>query len=156
MPRVERIQERMRANDQIGAGNGARRYFEWLLKQTALNTNALVPVENWRRGMVSDLEPHVRRRMLGVVKDKEYVTKLKDAFTGLEKAALFGNLLSHDNILAEQLSVDEVNEFFVAVTTLHRLVECPGGDTPLRYVREVREYRCRNPKCGSPIRLATN
>jgi hypothetical protein len=90
-----------------------------------------------------------------LVKDKGYVTKLEDAFTELEKTAIFGNLLSHHNILAEQLSLEEVREFFTAVRGIHGLVECPSCGTALRYVRDVREYRCADPKCVSPLRLAT-
>ena len=35
LPRIELIERRIQANDKTGAGNEARQYLEWLLKQTA-------------------------------------------------------------------------------------------------------------------------
>ncbi len=156
MPRLERIQERLAASDKTGAANLTRQYLEWLLKIMALNTNAPVPIGNWLSGTVRDLEPHSRKRILALVQDKEYAARLEHAFQELEKTAIFGNLLSHDNPLTEQLSIAEAADFYSAVHAVHQLVCCPQCETMLEYVRDVKEYRCTNFKCDSPLVLSTN
>jgi hypothetical protein len=155
MPRLERIEDRLAANDKTGAANLSRQYLEWLLKRMALNSNAPVPIGNWLSGTVRDLEPHSRKRITALVSDKGFVARFELAFQELGKTGIFGNLLSHDNPLADQVSIAEVARFYSAIRALHELVCCPSCETPLEYVRDVNEYRCTNARCKSPTILAT-
>jgi hypothetical protein len=155
MPRIEEIEYRLQANDKIAAGNETRTYLEWLLKKIALATNASVPAVNWQSGTVGDLEPSVRGRMRSLIADSTYVALLEAAFSNLEKTVIFGNLLSHDNVLADQISLAEVHDFFQAVRELHHGVSCSSCGILLTYVKDVREYRCRNKRCKTPLILPT-
>jgi recombinational DNA repair ATPase RecF len=155
MPRIERIEERLAACDKTGAANLSRQYLEWGLKGMAINSNAPVPVANWQSGTVRDLEPHSRKRITSLISDKDYVSRLEAAFQELEKTVIFGNLLSHDNPLADQVVIAEVTRFYTAIRELHRLVSCPACETLLEYVKDAKEYRCTNARCKSPKIVAT-
>ena len=87
--------------------------------------------------------------------DPGYSGQIAAAFSALERTTIFGNLTSHDNILADQLSIAEVADFFQAVRSLHSLVSCPSCDTALQYVKETREYRCVNARCSTHRVLRT-
>ena len=156
MPQVDRIRRRLEAGDKESAGSECRQYLEWLLKQMALNTNTPVPVNDWRRPTVGSLQPHVRRRIVSLVSDKAFADQLQNAFNHLEKTVIFGNLFSHDNILADQVSLAEVGEFFEAAGAIHRMVACADCGSLLTYVREARQLCCSARRCASPTRVPTN
>jgi recombinational DNA repair ATPase RecF len=150
MPRRERIEDRLAANDKTGAANLSRQYLEWLLKRMALSSNAPVPVVNWQSGTVRDLEPHCRKRIAALVSDKGFLAGFESAIEELEKTVIFGNLLSHDNPLADQVAIAEVARFYSATRALHDYVCCRTCETTLEYVRDANEYRCTNSKCKTP------
>jgi len=154
-PRWERIQEKIVLGDKPGAGNGGRQYLEWLLKQICDITNAPVPVKNWQKGMVSDLLPHTKKRIETLVKDEPYKKKVSLAFTELERTTILGNLLSHDNPLADSLSIEEVKSFCDCVHELHEVFLCPSCGCFINYYRDLKILRCSNASCQNPVEVKT-
>lgn len=154
-PRWEKIQEKITSGDKTGAGTDGRQYLEWLLKKICDVTNAPVPVNNWDRGTVGDLFAHARRRMDELVKDESYKGKISSAFTELEKTIIFGNLLSHDNRLADEVSMDEVKNFCGCVQQLHELFLCSNCKNFISYFRELNILRCQNQNCPDPMEFKT-
>jgi hypothetical protein len=154
-PRWEKIQEKIASGDKTGAGNDGRQYLEWLLKKICDVTNAPVPVNNWDRGTVSDLFAHARRRMDDLVKDQSYKGKISSAFTELEKTIIFGNILSHDNSLADEVSIDEVKNFCGRVHELHEVFLCHNCEDFISYFPDLKILRCLNQNCSNPIEFKT-
>lgn len=156
LPRIDNIKNKLRVNDKTGAANDSRQYLEWILKQIILGTNAPIPIGNWLGGTVKDLEPHAKKRLLSLVDDNDYIKMVKEAFDQLERTVPFGNLLSHDNILAEQVSIVEVETFFKSVVAVHLVVSCQECGAVLKYFRDTKEYRCPNTRCSNPSLMRTN
>lgn len=154
-PRIDRIRRKIDNNDKTGAGNDARQYLEWTLKQIIQGTNAPVPINNWLEGTVQALQPHAKKRFASLVIDDAYVESVQFAFGQLEKTVLFANLLSHDNVLAAQVSIVEVAAFFDAVLGIHALVSCQKCSATLKYFRDLKEYRCPNTRCESSLVWST-
>ncbi len=152
-PRWERIQEKIASGDKNGAGNEGRRYLEWILKRICEVMNASVPVTNWEKGMVSDLLPHAKDRITILVKDASYKKKVEDTFTELERTTILGNILSHDNPLADKVSMDEVDRFCKCVEKLHKAFLCPNCEHFIGYFPELKIIRCSNTKCENPIEV---
>ncbi len=154
-PRWERIQEKIESGDKTGAGNEGRQYLEWLLKKICDVTNARVPVNNWDSGTIGDLFPHARKRIDELVKDDSYKEKVSSAFTELEKTIILGNLLSHDNILADNVSMDEVKNYCGCVQELHELFLCSNCKNFISYFRELNILRCPNQNCQDSMEFKT-
>ncbi len=115
--------------------------------------NASVPVTNWEKGMVSDLLPHAKDRITTLVKDASYKKKVEDTFTELERTTILGNILSHDNPLADKVSMDEVDRFCKCVEKLHKAFLCPNCEHFIGYFPELKIIRCSNTKCENPIEV---
>jgi hypothetical protein len=154
-PRWERIQEKLGSGDKRGAGNEGRQYLEWLLKQVCSATNAPVPINNWQKGMVSDLFPHAKKRILDLVKDESYKEKISNAFTELERTTILGNLLSHDNPLIDKVSIHEVKEFCNRVHELHSIFLCQSCGYFVGYFQKLNILRCPNERCENPLEIKT-
>ncbi|MCG2735373.1 MAG: AAA family ATPase [Candidatus Methanoperedenaceae archaeon] len=154
-PRWEKILEKITSGDKNSAGNEGRQYLEWLLKKICVVTNATVPVNNWDSGTVGDLFAHARRRVDELVKDESYKGKISNAFTELEKTIILGNLLSHDNKLADEVSIDEVKNFCFRVHELYEVFLCPNCDDFIGYFRDLKILRCPNQNCSDPIEFKT-
>jgi len=153
--RWERIQEKIDSGDKGGAGNEGRKYLEWLLKQICKVTNAPVPVNNWEGGMVSGILPHAKKRLNRLIKEDEFKAKISKAFQDLETTISRGNLLSHDDMLAEELSIEEVKRFCESVYSLHNAFLCPTCGHFVGYYPELKIIRCPNTRCETPMEVKT-
>lgn len=154
-PRWEKIQEKITAGDKTGAGGDGREYLEWVLKRICKITNAPVPVNNWDSGMVGDLLPHAKKRIESLIREEEFTARILEAFQSLESTIIMGNLLSHDNILAEEVSIEEVDRFCHSVHNVHTLFLCPSCEHFIAYSHDFKIMRCSNPGCRDPIEVKT-
>ena len=141
-PRWEIVEERLKDRDKVSAAAHARRNLEWILLQMAITTLTKVAINPSGRYVVADLYQDFKRRIRKLVPkifaDNEIV------FIQLEADGLFGNLLIHNNIKAENTSIEEVRAFAKAVKALHDLVTCESGQF-LQYHQTARVMKCR---CG--------
>ena len=153
--RWERIQEKINSDDKPGAGNDGRQYLEWLLKHICEVTNAPVPVNNWEGEMVSGILPHAKKRLKRLIKEDEFKAKISKAFQDLETTISMGNLLSHNNILAEEVSIEEVKRFCESVHSLHTAFLCPTCGHFVGYYPELKIIRCPNTRCENPMEVKT-
>ena len=151
----ERIQEKIDSGDKPGAGNGGRQYLEWLLKHICKVTNAPVPVNDWQGGMVNGILPHAEKRLKNLIKEDEFKEKISKAFKDLETTIIMGNLLSHNNVLAEEVSIEEVKTFCESVHSLHNAFLCPTCGHFVNYYYELKIIRCPNTKCETPLEVKT-
>jgi hypothetical protein len=154
-PKWSKIQEKLANGEKASAGNAGRTYLEWIFKRICEITNASVPVINWESGLVSDLFPHARKRLKSLIVDNSYKEYVNQAFSDLERTVIMGNILSHNNPLANKSSIDEVRRFCDSVHALHLLIQCPNCGQSMKYYKELKIFRCGNTKCDTPLELRT-
>ncbi len=105
--------------------------------------------------MVSGILPHAKKRLKRLIKEDEFKAKIYKAFQDLETTLIMGNLLSHNNMLAGKVSIEEVNRFCESVHNLHNTFLCPNCGNFIGYYRDLKIIRCSNPRCENPVEVKT-
>ena len=152
-PRWERIKNKINERDIHCAGNEGRRYLEWLLETISLNIRAEIPLNHTRQYTVGELLDPVQNRLNELFEDSEFGDKISQSFNNLEKNRMLGNLLSHNNKIAENVSIDEVERFCLSVHEIHNLMLCNKCKRPLKYYQDTRSLRCNNRRCSDPLEI---
>ena len=153
--RWERIQEKIAAGDKTGAGNDGRQYLEWILERICEITQAPVPFKSSGRYEVGELLAPAEKRLKGLISEEAFKAKISKAFQDIERTIIMGNILSHNNILAEKVSIEEVNSFCEYVHNLHKVFLCPSCGHFIGYYRKLKIIRCSNSRCKNPIEVKT-
>jgi len=73
-------------------------------------------------------------------------------FLELENNVIMGNMLSHDNPDIENVSIQEVKEFYKAVKNVHEKFVCVECGRFVKYYRDLHILRCRG-KCDTPLEI---
>ena len=141
-PRWEIVAERLNEGDKISAAAHTRRNLEWILQQMAITTRTKVAINTSGRYVVSDLYDDLKTRIKKLAPD--FFSNNEQVFIDLEADGLFGNLLIHNNMEAENASVNEVRAFLDAVKRLHALFTCENGQF-LQYHKSAKVLKCN---CG--------
>lgn len=150
--RWERIESKINSGDKPGAAIEGRRYLEWLLKNICETMQAR-PIFKTTGYTVADLFAPAKERLMGLIKDPAFKQQITKCFQELEATILMGNLLSHDNLEAENVSMNEVRRFCVAIHELHKSLTCNCCGTFLRYYRDMKRIRCPNHRCTQPTEI---
>jgi ABC-type lipoprotein export system ATPase subunit len=151
----ERIQEKIDSGDKTGAGNEGRHYLEWILERICETTQAPVPFKSFGGYEVGELLIPAKKRLDSLIKEDAFKAKISKAFQYLESTIIMGNILSHNNILAEEVSIKEVNSFCESVHNLHNVFLCPSCGHFIGYYRDLKIIRCSNSRCKNPIEVKT-
>ena len=154
-PRWEKIQQYIDKGDKTGAGNQGRQYLEWLLRNTCQITEAPVPFKISGKYEMRDLLASAEKRLESLIKEESFRASVLQSFRNLEGTIIMGNLLSHDNPIAENISTNEVRNFCNAILDLHTRLSCPTCGELLGYYRNLRILRCSNTKCSAPFEQKT-
>lgn len=141
-PRWELVEDRLNARDKVSAAVHTRRNLEWILQQMVVNTKTKVVINPSGKYFVVDLYPDFKKRMKKLI--PEIYSQNENIFIQLEADGLFGNLLIHNNIQAENASIDEVRAFTNAVRDLHNLFTCENRQF-LQYHQDAKVMKCQ---CG--------
>ena len=153
--RWEKIQEKIDLGDKTGAGNEGRQYLEWILEKICENMQAPVPFKSSGRYEVGDLLVPAKKRLKNLVKDDEFKTKISKAFHDLEITIIMGNILSHNNVLTDEVSIEEVKGFCESIYNLHSIFLCPNCRHFVNYYRDLRIIRCSNSRCNNSMEVKT-
>ncbi len=153
--RWERIQEKIDSGDKHGAGNEGRQYLEWILERICEITQAPVPFKSSGRYEVGELLIPAKKRLKSMLGEGGFKAKISKAFQDLESTIIMGNILSHNNILAEEVSIEEVNSFCKSVQKLHNVFLCPNCGHFIGYYRDLKIVRCSNARCKKHIEVKT-
>jgi recombinational DNA repair ATPase RecF len=148
-PRWDRIEDKIRTGDKIGASIEGRLYLEWLLKTICLTMMAR-PVFKVDKYMAADLLGPAKAR-INEFKDTPFKKAVQERFQDLEANSLMANLMAHDNPEAENASTEEASDFCNAVHSLHLAFSCPDCKTFLKYYPDMRKIRCPNSHCRQQI-----
>lgn len=154
-PRWEGIQERIAAGDKRSAGNESRQYLEWVLMRGCVELRVPVALQVPPHYEVSDLMSPLRARVSMLLIDGDFKQRMTSAFDTLEKTLLMGNLLSHENIDASNVSIEEVRRFAESIRALHLCFCCSACSSFLAYARDFSMIRCSNKKCTDPLEVKT-
>jgi len=154
-PRWEKIQDKLNDGDKTGAGNDGRTYLEATLKEIV--ESMLVPVASRNLGKyeVPEMFDPTEKRLKDLLKDSEFKTTVLSKFQELRLTMFMGNLLSHDNIQIEEVSMEEVKSFCNAVHNLYKAFLCPNCGSFVSYFRDLKIVRCSNPRCDTPLEVKT-
>ena len=150
----EGIERNLSEGDTRAAANEVRQYLESVLS-TACN-NLQVPVRYREDGRyeVGYLFDPLYSMMVSKTKlEQNGKKRFSEAFEDVRKTRIFGNLLSHSNPFAQNLSLAEVRSFFDAVKNLHRVLLCPSCQGFLEYTDKPPSIRCTRNSCPNPIVL---
>jgi len=150
----EKIQEKIAAGDK-SAGNEGRIYLEWVLEKICEATQAPVPFKSSGRYEAGELLIAAKKRLDDLLNGDRFKMEILKAFQDLESTIIMGNLLSHNNILREKISIEEVNSFCKSVHNLHNVFLCPSCRHFIQYYRNLRIIKCSNPRCKDPIEVRT-
>lgn len=153
--RWDKIEASIENGDKYCAGNEGRRYLEWLLKDICNRTMANIPAKYSGKYEVGDLIQPAKSRLLKLVKEEEYKENIENAFKKLDWTIMMGNLLSHDNLMAGTVSIDEVERFCLSIHEIHELMLCSECKAPLGYYRDLKIMRCSNKNCSKPMEIKT-
>lgn len=154
--RWERIQEKIAAGDKTGAGNDGRQYLERVLEKICEVMQATVSFKSFGRYEVGDLLIPAKKRIDSLIKNDVFKAEISKAFQDLESTIIMGNILSHNNILAEEVSIEEVNSFCESVHHLHNVFLCPNCGHFIGYYLDLKIIRCSNSRCKNPVEVKTN
>ncbi len=148
-PRWNRVEELLDDGDKVSAAAHTRRNLEWILQEMSVTTLTKVPIAPSGRYTAADLYDPFKRRIRKL--RPEVYDDNKDLFVSLEGNSLFGNLLVHNNLYAENASIDEIRDFSAAVMRFHALFTCERGQF-IKYHQAANLMKCR---CGH-IEFSTN
>ena len=155
-PRWEKIQEKISSSDKEGAGNAGRQYLEWLLETICETTMTPVPFKKSGRYEIGSLLASAKKRLFDdLLVDDDFKCKIEEAFRHLECNIFLANILSHNNPLSEETSIDEVRLFCEAVNNIHNLFICTNCSKILKYYQDIKLLRCSNPRCKDPLEIKT-
>ena len=153
--RWEKITDNIDNGDKNCAGNEGRRYLEWLLKDICNRTMAKIPAKYSEKYEVGDLLEPAKSRLIELIKDEKFKENIENSFDKLNKTIMMGNLLSHDNLMTGNVSIDEVKRFCISIHEIDESLKCTTCHTPLGYFRELKIFRFKNKKCSVPIEIKT-
>lgn len=155
--RWEWIEKKLAEGDKSGAGNAARQYLEWVLHEICFTTRAGVPMPLSRIGQyeVKDLLDATKARVMGLLVDDSYSKSFEGCIARLEATVGMGNILSHNNLLSDQLSMNDARSFCEAIRDVHNVFCCSTCGNMLRYNRDGKRIECQSPKCAKPDLIKT-
>jgi len=153
--RWKRIQEKINSGDKSGAGNEGRQYLEWVLLKICEFLQASGPIRSSGLYEVEELLIAAKKRVESLIKECVFKSTIFDAFQDLESRKIMGNILSHNNILAAKVSIEEVNSFCMSVQKLHNVFLCPNCGNFLGYYHDLKIVRCSNARCKNPVEVKT-
>ena len=114
------------------------------------NTKTKITYDPYSGGTVNDFFYDLRNRMNKLVKGETQREAITIRFDELEKRSFMGNLLAHDNPLADSLHIDEVRRFAESVHALKLVISCENCEEFMTYLQQMKRLVCSNKKCANP------
>ncbi|MCC7553949.1 MAG: AAA family ATPase [Methanobacteriaceae archaeon] len=148
----ETIVEKLEGGDKTCAGNLGRQYLEEVLDSISRNINAELPLQN-NGYTVSEYLKAIRSKLKKIhkeIKDNEKKEEIDYALKKLD-SSIIGNLLSHNNPISQNISMDEVKTFCLDVNHLKEVFECDNCNRYLHHDAKTQSLLCSKP-CKNPSR----
>jgi AAA15 family ATPase/GTPase len=143
-PRWQEIESKIDRGDKDGAARDSRNCLEWLCYEmvVGLRTSPVYLKRNNRYEVRDLYQPFIDR----VKKlSPEFYKNNEAIFQQLEKNSIFGNILSHNNPIAGNVSINEVKDFVDSLLKVYNLFFCPKCSSLVQYHQTARIIKC---SCG--------
>lgn len=142
-PRWEEIEEKINDGDKEGAARVGRRSLEWFCYEMCVGLQASVLLKRDNKYELGDLyNPFVTRVKKLLPKFHE---DNKSIFQKLEKNIIFGNILSHNNPKAGNVSIKEVKDFVDSLFQVYSFFSCEVCSNLVQYYQKAQLIKC---SCG--------
>ncbi|SDA57323.1 AAA family ATPase [Methanobrevibacter millerae] len=144
----ERIEQYIENNDVFAAGNGIRRYFEFILDGVVRNNGIKMPLK--KHYTVNDYYSQVRSQLKSMFKKTEFKEYYNAVFDEIDKTSYMGNLMSHNNEANYYLDISEIIKFKEAVFNFRDSVTCHDPKHHNKFLRFNKEKKigiCTSKKC---------
>ena len=132
-----------------------RQYLEWLLLEICEAIKVEVPFRADNRYTVGDLLGPSRKRISKLIKDPLRKEDILSKYQDLEISTRYGNLLSHYNPDAVNISNEEIETFLDAVIKLHNIFQCDNCHNFLYYNDSSHYIECVSHKCENRTSIKT-
>lgn len=129
--RWDYIIDKISSGDLACAGNEGRQYLEWILENVVKSIDVKVSMKE--RYTVHDLFDPVKVKLNRIIEEEETKNQIDGAFTDLNNLRIMGNLLSHNNLDATNITPTEVRRFVESIHEIKRLLSCPSCNRFLIY-----------------------
>ena len=138
--------------DLNAAGNAARRYLEYNLKEICTLNKIKVPIAD--KYDVGTLFDDCKNSILAMVKETDFEDYYIDMFSNSDETKHIANLLSHDNEEFYELSRNDVQSFCYSILNLRKAFTCTDcGKGLLRFDSDSKQLICTNPKCQRTVEM---
>ena len=145
----ERIEQYIDNNDVFAAGNGIRRYFEYILDGVVRNNNIKMPLR--KHYTVHDYYTQVKSQLKDTFKKSEFKEYYNAIFDEIDKTSYMGNLMSHNNETNYYLDITEIIKFKEAIFNFRDSVTCHDPNHHNRFLRFNKEKKigmCSAKRCN--------
>ena len=150
----EKIEKYLSTNhlDLNAAGNAARRYLEFNLKEICILNKIKVPIaEKYDVGTLFD---DCKNSILGMVEGTDFEGYYNEIFSNSDETKHIANLLSHDNEEFYELSRNDVQSFCYSILNFRKAFTCSDcGKGLLKFDSDSKKLICINPKCQRTVEL---
>ena len=131
--------------DLNAAGNTARRYLEYILKEICKANNVDLPLRE-----PLDLNIYFQKaknKTLKIVKKTSVADYYKEVWDELEKTRFMANVLSHDNQDFAFVSFTDTKTFCDGVLKLKKAFICEEDGSFIKLDNKSKKIICKNPEC---------
>lgn len=143
-PKWDEIQKKIDEGDKEGAAREGRKCLEWFCYEMVVRLQASpVCLKRDNKYEIKDLYNPFKDRVKKLL--PEFYKKNEPVFQQLEKNIIFGNILSHNNPMASNVSMNEVKDFISSLKELHDLFFCSECSSLVQYHQTARVIKC---ECG--------
>ena len=135
--------------DLHAAGNTARRYLEYILKEICKVNTVDVPIQEHLD--LNSYFQNAKNKTLKVVKKTSVENYYKEVWDELEKTRFIANVLSHDNEEFAFVSYNDTKTFCDGVLKLKKAFTCEEDGSFVKLDNKSKKIICSNPYCKMSI-----
>lgn len=147
----QKIEKYLSSNHQDfqAAGNTARRYLEYTLREVCIKNKIKVPIAD--KYDVGSLFDEAKKHTLRVVSGTSLEPYYRHVWSEINKTKYIANILSHHNNESGQLPKNDVVKFCEDVINLNHAFTCLCGKSILKLDPVSHKLICSNPKCRDTV-----
>lgn len=147
IPQEERIEEYVKQNDSFAAGNGIRRYFEFILDNVAKINGIRLPLK--QHYTLDEYYKPTKKYFKDMFDGSEFQEYYEGIFNEIDKTVYMGNLMSHNNEANYDLTINEIKLFRDAVYAFKESMTCRNHKTKyLKFEKDKHMAICPQEKCN--------
>jgi AAA15 family ATPase/GTPase len=139
-PKWEEITEKLNKGDKQGVGNAGRTCLDWILFEMCVHLLVNTPTKRDNRYETSEMYLPLKDRIKKLLPD--IYQQNEKIFQDLEANSFFGNLLSHHNPDAANVSIGELKDFVNSIKALYDFFYCGTCSEFVQYHQAAKVVKC--------------